>query len=165
MLEDYARWLSVSKADLPFGVPQGPVVGSCFLPSMSASCMCPLHQATLLQHWTVYNHACPLSSHGCWRLKWRWTQIKPNSSSLSEKNNSGATFFMFPIDLFGVKSKPAKSTRNLGVIFWQYCHLPLTYIWGLQLMFLPHPGLAVYLLVSRSRYCKIACKWKSKCKG
>ena len=35
---------------------------------------------------------------------------------------------MFPIDLLGVKTNPAKSARNIGVIFDKKFHLSLTYI-------------------------------------
>ena len=34
---------------------------------------------------------------------------------------------MFPIELLGVKTNPAKSAGNLGVIFDKKFHLPLTY--------------------------------------
>ena len=55
---------------------------------MTASSMFPLHQGTLQQHWMVYSHVWPLSSHGCQWINWNWTQIKLNSSivnlSLSE---------------------------------------------------------------------------------
>ena len=38
---------------------------------------------------------------------------------------------MFPIELLGVKTNPAKSARNLGVIFDKKFHLPLTYFCSL----------------------------------
>ena len=45
------------------------------------------------------------------------THPKPIVES-SQKDDSGAnTSCMFPIELLGVKSNPAKSARNLGVIF------------------------------------------------
>ena len=48
---------------------------------MTASCMCPLHQVTPLQHWMVYNRAWPLSVQSCMLMnKLNWTQIKLNSS-------------------------------------------------------------------------------------
>ena len=97
------------KADFKFGVPQGSVWVLCFSRSiplhwaawslntlslttsmlMTASCMFPLHQGTLQQHWKVYSHVWPLSSHGCRPINWNWTQIKLNSSLLG-MNDSGA---------------------------------------------------------------------------
>ena len=58
-----------------------------------ASCIFPFRQATLLQHWMVYNHAWLLSSHGCRQINWKWTQIKRNSSSLG-MNGNGANIFL-----------------------------------------------------------------------
>ena len=78
------------------------------------SCIFPFHQATLLQCWMVYNHAWILFSHGCRQINWNWTQIKRNSSSLGMK---GKYLSMFPIELLGVKSYPAKSARNLNKDF------------------------------------------------
>ena len=88
-----------SKADLKFGVPQGSVWVLWFLHSiplhwtawslntlsltismlMTASSMFPLSQGTLQQHWKVYSHVIPLSSHGCRPINWNWTRIKLNS--------------------------------------------------------------------------------------
>ena len=59
----------------------------------TASCMFPFHQATLLQRWMVYNHAWPLSTHGCRQINWNWTQLKLNSSSLGI-NGNGANIFL-----------------------------------------------------------------------
>ena len=81
-----------------------------------ASCIFPFRQAIQMQHWTVYNHALPLSSHGCRPISWNRTQIILNSSSLNERQRS-KYLSMFPIELLGVKTYPAKSARNLGVIF------------------------------------------------
>ena len=55
---------------------------------MTASCMFPLHQGTLQQHWMVYSHVWPLSSHGCRPINWNWTHMKLNSSLLGT-NDSG----------------------------------------------------------------------------
>ena len=102
-----------SKSDLSFGLPTGQFLVLCFLHSiplhsvawfqgilsliismlMIASCIFPFHQATLLQHWMVYNRAWPLSSPGCWQINWNWTQIKLNSSSLG-MNSNGANIFL-----------------------------------------------------------------------
>ena len=84
---------------------------------MIASCIFPFHRATLLQHWLVYNRAWPLSSSGCPQINWNWTQIKLNSSSLGMNGNGAKNISMFPIELLGIETYPAKSARNLGVIF------------------------------------------------
>ena len=68
----------------------------------------------------VHNHACPLSSHGCWWINWNWTQIKLNFSLSGKEQQQSKYLSMFPVDLFGVKPNPAKSDRNLGVIFDKY---------------------------------------------
>ena len=94
---------------------------------MTASCMFPLHQGTLLQHWMVYSHVWPLSSHGCRRINWNWTQITLNSS-LSRMNDSGAnTFLCFPLS-FSVSKLTL--INLLGILEWYLIkfHLSLTYI-------------------------------------
>ena len=115
-----------SKADLTFGVPQFWVL--CFSRSiplhwaawslntlslttsmlMTASCMFPLHQGTLHQHWMVYSHVWPLSSHGCRRINWNWTQIKLNSSLLGTNDGGANTSLFFQLS-FSV-SKPTLLT-------------------------------------------------------
>ena len=47
---------------------------------------------------------------------------------------------MFPIELFHVKTNPAKSAWNLGSNIRQKCHLPLICIGSLHPMLLPYPG-------------------------
>ena len=64
----------------------------------------------------VYSHVWPLSSHGCRRINWNWTQIKQFLLIGKERQRS-KYLSMFPIELFGVKTIPAKSAWNLGVIF------------------------------------------------
>ena len=54
--------------------------------------------------------------------------------------------FMVPIEYFSDKINPAKSAWNPGVIFGKNFHLPLTCIGCVQLMRLPYPGCAPYLL-------------------
>ena len=44
---------------------------------------------------------------------------------------------MFPIERFGVKTYPAKSARNLGVICDKKFQLSVSYIYNLQCLFLP----------------------------
>ena len=101
-----------SVSNLSFGVPRGQFLVLCFLHSIPphsiawsrgmlfliistltiASCIFPFHQATLLQYWMVYNHAWPLSSHGCRQINWNWTKIKLNSSL--GMNGNGANIFL-----------------------------------------------------------------------
>ena len=83
---------------------------------MIASCMFHSHQETLLQHWMAYSHVWPRSSHGWGQINRNKTHIKLNSSS-SGTNDSAANISKFPIELLGVKTNPAKSTRNLAVKF------------------------------------------------
>ena len=69
----------------------------------TASCMFPLHQGTLLWHWMVYSHIWPLSSHGCWRINWKWTQIKPNFSLLGTNDRATNAFLCFLLSFLDSK--------------------------------------------------------------
>ena len=144
MPEDKGGELSALQGHLPSGVPEGSVVGSLVLSLLPlhlviwflnkqfhissmqviASCMCPLDQATQLQHSRGYNHAWPLSSHGCWckKLKPRWNKCLPFQEWMAEKQSLS----LFPIDLFGVETYPTKSVQNLGIMFNKNFHLPLS---------------------------------------
>ena len=62
---------------------------------MRASCMFPLHQGTLQQHWMVYSHIWPRSSHGCRPINWNWTQIQLNSSLLGTDDSGANTSLCF----------------------------------------------------------------------
>ena len=84
---------------------------------MTASGMSPLQQGTLLQHWMVYSHVWSLSNHGCWRINWNWTQTKLNPFLIVNEWQWSKYLPMFPFELFSVKTNPAKSAWNLGVIF------------------------------------------------
>ena len=86
---------------------------------MIARCIFPFHQATLLQHWIVSNRAWPLSSPGC--RHWNWTRINwipPLWECMATKQ----IYFYVSFRALGVKTYPAKSARNLGVIFDKNFH-------------------------------------------
>ena len=83
---------------------------------MTAGCMFPLHQESLLWHWMVYSHVWPLSIHGC-RQNWNWTQIKLNSSLLGTKDSGVYSSPSFILSFSVSKLTQQKSARNLGVIF------------------------------------------------
>ena len=92
---------------------------------MTASCMFPLHQGTLLQHGMVYSHVWPLSSYGCRRIKWNWTQIKPNSSILGT-NDRGANKNKNVNDRFNVWNHRRSRFRPTGPTFTSPC-FPLNF--------------------------------------
>ena len=64
----------------------------------------------------VYSHIWPLSSHACRRINWNWTQIKLKSSLFGTNESGANTSLCFLLSFFAVKTNPAKSVRNLGVI-------------------------------------------------
>ena len=120
-----------------------------------ANCIFPSHQATLLKHWMVYNHAWPLPSPGCRQINWKWTQIKRNSSSLG-MNGKWANIFLCSLrETLVFKTYPAKSARNRGLIFDKNFQLLLTYIGNLQFIYLPHPGSTAYSPPAWSGGCKV----------
>ena len=80
---------------------------------MTVNCMFPLHQGTLLQHWMVYSHVWPLSSHGCRPINWNWTQIKLNSSLLGTNDSGANTSLCFPLSFLVSKL----TLLNLLVIY------------------------------------------------
>ena len=84
---------------------------------MTASCMFPLHQGTLLQPWMVYSHVWPLSSHGYRRMNWNWTQIKLNSSLLGMNDSGENTSLYFPLSFSVSKLNLLNLLRLLEVIF------------------------------------------------
>ena len=126
-----------SKVDLTVGIPQGSVLVLCFSPSI------PLHWVA----WSVdklsftvcmlMTDSCVSSASGDSAVALNGLQscssIQSGMLTNKPKLNSDKTEFllignewhqnkclsMFPIELFGVKTNPAKSARNLGVIFDQ----------------------------------------------
>ena len=78
---------------------------------MTASCMFPLHQGTLLWHWMAYSHAWP------W-INWIWTQIKL-ISSVSGMNDCGTnTSICFLLSFMWSKltQQSCSESCNLGKI-------------------------------------------------
>ena len=92
---------------------------------MKARCMFPFHQATLLQHWMVYNHVWLLSSHGCRQINWNWTHIKRNSFSLGMKATEQVSFYVSN-RVFECWNLPSKICLQSWIDLWQ--KLPLTHI-------------------------------------
>ena len=80
---------------------------------MIASCMCPWHQATQLQHWMAYNRA------------WSWTSMnKPNLNPdkteflrIGNERQGSKYLSLYPINLPVVETNPAQSARNFKEIF------------------------------------------------
>ena len=87
-----------------------------------ASCKFPFHQAILLQHWMVYNHAWPLSSHGCRQINRNW--IPPHWEWTATEQIS---FYVFN-RAFGCWKLPRKICSQSWSDLRQKLQLPLTYI-------------------------------------
>ena len=81
----------------------------------------------LLQHWTVYNRAWPLSSHGCRWINWNWRPDGTEFLLIENERQRSKDLSVFPIEIFGVETNPAK--------FWAIFDLLHTYICDLQLSF------------------------------
>ena len=106
-----------SKADLKFGAPQGSVLGPLlfklyttplstmicehaiphYLYANDSQLYVSFASGALQQHWMVYNHVWPLSSHGCRPINWNWTQIKLNSSLLGTNDSEANTSLCFQL--------------------------------------------------------------------
>ena len=59
----------------------------------------------------------PLSSNGFRRIQLNLNPDKTEFLLIGNERQRSKYLSMFPIELFGVKTNPAKSARNLGVIF------------------------------------------------
>ena len=114
----------------------------------------------------VYNPAWPLSSHGCRQTKLKLNPDKTELLLIGNERQRSKYLSMLSIELLGVKTYPAKSARNLGVIFDKnfnfrshisaihvfttsriYCVFTVTLIWRVQKL------LANALVSSRLDYC------------
>ena len=82
-----------------------------------ASCMFPFHQTILLQLWMVYNHAWLLSQSWMSTNKLKLNPDKTEFLLIGNERQRSKYLSMFPIELLGIETYPAKSARNLGVIF------------------------------------------------
>ena len=132
-----ARWLLSSKADLKFRVPQGSVLGPLLstlyttpLSSMIFEHAIPHHlyadDSQLYVSFASGDSAAALNGlQSCLASVQSWmstNQLKLNPDKtefllIGNKRQRSKYLSMFPIELLGVKTNPAKSARNLGVIF------------------------------------------------
>ena len=126
-----------SKADLKFGVPQGSVLG----PLLFTLCTTPL-SSMIFEHATPHHRYADDSqlyvSFASWDSaaalnglqsclasvqSWMSTnklKLNPDRTEfllIGNERQRSKCLSMFPIELLGVKTNPAKSARNLGVIF------------------------------------------------
>ena len=135
-LEDVRIKLGDSKADLPFGVPRGSVLGSLLftlyttpMSSMISGHTIPTIYSDDSQLYVAFASGDSAAAlNGLQSLlasvpSWMsMTQLKlnPDESEFLIIGNwwqQSKYLSTFPIELFGVKTNPAKSAQNLGVIF------------------------------------------------
>ena len=126
-----------SKADLKFGVPQGSVLDPLLftlyttpLSSMISGHAIPHHlyadDSQLYVSFASGDSAAALNGlQSCLASAHSWMltnklKLDPDETEfllIGNKQQRSKYLSMFPIELFGVKPNPAKSARNLGVIF------------------------------------------------
>ena len=126
-----------SKADLPFGVPQGSVLGPLLftlyttpISSMISGLAIPHHlyadDSQLYVFFSSGDSAAALNGlQSCLASVQSWMRtnklkLNPDKTEfllIGNERQHSKYLSMFPIELLGVKTNPAKSARNLGVIF------------------------------------------------
>ena len=140
-----------SKADLKFGVPQGSVLGPLLftlyttpLSSMIFEHAIPHHlyadDSQLYVSFASGDSAAALNGlQSCLASVQSWMstnklKLKPDKTEfllIGNERQWSKYLSMFPTEFLSVKTNPAKSARNLGVIFDKKFHLPLTYFCSL----------------------------------
>ena len=126
-----------SEADLKFGVPQGSVLGPLFFTLYTTPLISLISGHTIPHHLyaddsqlyvsfasgdsaaALYGLQSCLASDQSWMStnKLKMNPDKTEFLLIRNERQRSKYLSMFPIELFGVKTNPAKFARNLGVIF------------------------------------------------